>query len=129
MLVKDGYFVAIASWWNSFAKIRQDMFGFIDLLAISGNDTLAVQTTSGANVSHRVNKLKMVPGVKIWLSSPNRRLVVHGWAKRGAQGKAKKWTCRTVNLWLHNGQVHDTDEVSTQVGIYEYEDQPNTTST
>ena len=53
----EGYLVAITERWNAFAKIRQDMFGFIDLLAIKDGEILAVQTTSASNMSARANKI------------------------------------------------------------------------
>ena len=33
-LREEGYTVAVVEHWNSFARIRQDLFGFIDLLAL-----------------------------------------------------------------------------------------------
>lgn len=94
----QGYLVAVTERWNPFAKIRQDLFGFIDLLAIRGNETLAVQTTSGDNVSARVDKITALQSSKLWLESPNRKIVVHGWSKRGGFGERKLWTCREVSL-------------------------------
>ncbi len=93
-LQKDGYLVAITERWNSFTRIRQDLFGFIDLIALRGNETLAVQTTSGANVSARIDKIKSLQAARVWLESPNRKIVVHGWRKVGARGKRKLWDCR-----------------------------------
>ena len=46
-LKENGYLVAVVEKWNPFVKIRQDLFGFIDVLAIRENETLAVQVTSG----------------------------------------------------------------------------------
>jgi carbonic anhydrase len=90
--------VQVTEKWNQFARVRQDLFGFIDCLAIRGDEVLAVQTTSAANVSARIHKLSTLPAVSHWLESATRKLVIHGWAKRGAKGKAKRWTCREV--WL-----------------------------
>jgi hypothetical protein len=93
-----GYLVAITERWNPFAKIRQDLFGFVDLIAIRGNETLAVQTTSGSNVAARVEKINSTQSAKLWLESPTRKIVVHGWAKQGAVGKRKLWTLREVEI-------------------------------
>jgi hypothetical protein len=38
--------VAVVERWNPHAKIRQDLFGVVDVLAIHGEDTIAVQATS-----------------------------------------------------------------------------------
>ena len=98
-LLRDaGYFVAITERWNAFAKIRQDLYGFIDCLAIRDNETLAVQTTSGANVSARLEKMRYLSAVDFWLSSPSRTIEIHGWRKVGARGKRKLWECRKLQV-------------------------------
>ena len=76
----EGYTVAIVEHWNAFAKIRQDLFGFVDLLALRPGETLAVQTTSGDNVSKRIAKIaehELLPRVLEagWI------VEVHGWRK------------------------------------------------
>ena len=93
----DGYLVAITERFNHFSKTRQDLFGFIDLLAIRGNETLAVQTTSGDHVSDRIAKITSLQAAAIWLNH-HRRIVVHGWRKVGARGKRKVWECREVEV-------------------------------
>ena len=51
--------VAIVERWNAFAKIRQDLFGIIDLLAIdSKGNTVGIQVTSYSNISARVKKME-----------------------------------------------------------------------
>lgn len=93
-------FVAITEHWNPFAHIRQDLFGFIDLVAIRSNETLGIQTTSAANVSARFKKMQLLPALWCWLECPSRKIAIHGWAKRGARGQRKVWSCRVVNVVL-----------------------------
>lgn len=74
-------------------NVTQDMFGFIDVLAIRGTETLAVQTTSGSNVAARIKKIADSEHVgKVreagWL------LHVHGWRKK-SNGR---WECRVVDV-------------------------------
>jgi hypothetical protein len=45
-LRKEGYLCAIVEKFNRFAGIRQDLFGFIDILAIREGEIIGVQTTS-----------------------------------------------------------------------------------
>src|SRR4051812_9124379 len=97
-LQSEGFLVAITEHWNSFVRRRQDMFGFVDLLAIRGDVTIAVQTTSGAHVAERIAKIRSLQASLLWLDSPNRKIMVHGWAKRGERGKRKLWHCRTIEL-------------------------------
>lgn len=103
-LRSEGWFVAIVERWNPWAKIRQDLFGFIDLLAIKGNQTLAVQTTSGANASARVGKILASQGAQFWLESPSRTIIVHAWRKAGLRGKRKTWECREIPIHPTNAR-------------------------
>ena len=97
-LIAEGYTVAITERWNQFAHVRQDLFGFADMVAVRIGTTgvLAVQTTSGSNVSARVEKIRNEPRAGIWLACGN-RIEVHGWRKVGPRGKRKTWECRVVD--------------------------------
>lgn len=81
-LRKQGYTVAIVEHWNAFAKIRQDLFGIIDLVAIKTGvpGVLGIQTTSKSNISARVNKSKKNKDLLTWYKSGN-RFIIHGWGK------------------------------------------------
>ena len=98
ILRKQGYRVAITEHWNSFAKIRQDLFGFCDVLCLAPS-MLAIQTTSGTNVSARITKILELDAAREWLEAGH-RIVVHGWAKRGERGAVKRWTCREEEVTL-----------------------------
>lgn len=80
-MLAQGYTVAVVERWNPFARIRQDLFGFIDLLAIGENETIAVQTTSGSHVASRVKKIAEHENVEA-VRKAGWRIVVHGWTKR-----------------------------------------------
>ena len=84
--------VGVTEHWNAFARIRQDLFGCIDMLAI-GPDILAVQTTSATNISVRVRKLNASPALP-HLRAAGIRVLIHGWRKN-AEGR---WTLREVSL-------------------------------
>lgn len=78
-LRKVGYRVGIAEHWNAFARIRQDLFGFIDLVAIRPDyKILAIQTTSMPNTSARIAKILELPSSADWLRAGG-RIEVHGW--------------------------------------------------
>ena len=91
-LKAQGYTVDITEHWNSFARIRQDLFGFIDILALREGETLAVQTTSYSNVSARVKKIAEHENVGI-VRDANWRIEIHGWHKVG-----NRWQVRVVDL-------------------------------
>lgn len=79
---KLGYTCAITEHFNAFARIRQDLYGFIDIVGVKDGETgvLAIQTTSKANMNARILKIKQEPISKIWLSGGN-RIMVDGWKK------------------------------------------------
>lgn len=115
-LRKDGWtLVEVTERWVPFAKVRRDLFQFIDVLAIRANETLAVQTTSGANVAARFEKMRLLPSVTHWLACPTRRVVIHGWRKVGARGKRKTWECREIEIVLGESGgplMYDTDSIA-----------------
>lgn len=94
----DGWFCAITEHWNPWSKIRQDLFSFVDILAIRHNATLAVQTTTAGNMNKRVAKIRACQAASVWLESPDRLIEVHGWSKKGPRGKRKTWQCRTLEI-------------------------------
>lgn len=94
----EGYLCAITERWNQYAKVRQDLFGFIDVICVKNDVVVAVQTTSGDHVAERIKKIRETPASDVWLQSPSRKIVVHGWKKRGAKGETKHWTCRIIEV-------------------------------
>lgn len=105
-LQKAGWTVAIVERWNPHARIRQDLFGFADLLAIkAGEAPLLVQVTSGAHVNDRKAKILDLETPLTALQS-GMRIEVHGWrklkVKRG--GKAMKWEPRVIEITAQDFQ-------------------------
>jgi hypothetical protein len=96
----EGWHAYVVERWNPYGKVRQDFGGFADIIAYhpDGTITLAVQATTGGNVSARLEKLAACEAAKAWTKSYARELVVHGWALQGARGKRKVWTCRVVEV-------------------------------
>jgi carbonic anhydrase len=77
----DGWsLVQVVEHWNPHAGIRQDLFGFVDVLAVRRGETLAVQTTSAANVSARVRKIAEHENVAA-VREAGWAIRVHGWKK------------------------------------------------
>jgi hypothetical protein len=79
----DGWTTAIVEHWNAHARIRQDLFGFIDILALRDGETLAVQATSGSNVAARVAKIAASETAPI-VRKAGWRIEVWGWRKNAA---------------------------------------------
>jgi hypothetical protein len=85
-LREEGWTCEVTEKWNSFAGpfgIRQDLFDFIDIIAIK-NDVgiMAIQTTSRGHVKERLRKMSRNPFVSTWLLAGG-LIEVHGWDKSG----------------------------------------------
>lgn len=67
--------------WNHHIKIRQDLFGIIDILCVGNGETIGVQSTSKNNFASRKTKVlnsdKTIP-----LIQNGWKLDVHGWEPR-----------------------------------------------
>ena len=92
---KDGYTAAVVEKWNHHVGIRQDLFGFIDVIAIGENETIAIQCTSYSGVSGRIKKIEsdelaeQVAAVR----KAGWRILVHGWRK-----PRHRWECREIDI-------------------------------
>lgn len=72
--------MAVIERWNLFAKIRQDLYGFVDVLTVQYEKTLAIQTTSSSNSSARRKKIVEHENLPILISA-GWEVVIHGWRK------------------------------------------------
>lgn len=79
-LRKAGYVVDVVERWIPHARKRKDLFGFIDIMALNGSETLAVQTTSASNVAARIRKIKEHENLDA-VRNAGWRILVHGWRK------------------------------------------------
>jgi hypothetical protein len=94
LLRKSGFQCAVIEKWNAYAGIRQDVWGFADVIASHPirQEIFLIQVTTASNLASRLAKAKGRPELAGWLRSGG-RVQFHGWAKRGA-----KWQVRIVEL-------------------------------
>lgn len=89
LLRDEGWTVEVVEHWNPHARIRQDLFGFADLIAMKpGFAPLLVQVTSTGWVS-RIAKIAKEPRAAIARAS-GFRIEIHGWRK--LKSNRGKWT-------------------------------------
>lgn len=79
---KRGWPVQVVERYNQYARRRVDLFGVIDIVAITPEGILGIQATSGSNHSSRVNKALEEPRLHAWLKAGG-RFQVWSWSKRG----------------------------------------------
>jgi hypothetical protein len=99
LLKKHGWMYGKTEQWNPHAFKRQDLFGFIDILAVLSCN-LGIQATTSSSVSSHVHKILdddvLLHRVALWLAIPDNRFEIWGWSKKGKKGKRKLWTLRRV---------------------------------
>jgi hypothetical protein len=97
----QGYIAQVVEKWNPYARVRVDLFGFIDIVALKDGEkgVFAIQTTSTSNMGARIKKIISIPEAKKWMVAGN-KIFVQGWAKRGGVGKRKTWQVKqtVINL-------------------------------
>lgn len=93
VLRSRGCVYGVVEKWNPGARVRQDFLGFADILAVEPGQlgVLAIQACTTGDQAKRLAKIAENARVAPWLAAGN-RVVVWGWAKRGARGKRKTWT-------------------------------------
>ncbi len=92
---KEGYTTAIVEKWNHHVKIRQDLYGFIDVLGVGEEGTLAVQTTTANNMKARINKIedeKLANNLAA-VRKAGWKIEVHGWHK-----VKNRWQVKVVDI-------------------------------
>jgi hypothetical protein len=89
---EQGYLCQVVEHWNPFAHIRQDLYGFIDVLCVKGEDIVGVQACSATDSSKRVTKIVEHENYPLVIKAM--RIIVHGWRKNAAG----RWTLREVEL-------------------------------
>ena len=92
-LAKEGYLCAVVEKWNPVIKIRHDLWGWCDILAIRKDEVLAVQTTSKANISTRIKKIQDSDTVGK-VRDAGIRIEVHGWEKN----EKNRYVCKVVDI-------------------------------
>ena len=78
LLEGEGYTVAIVERWNPWARVRQDLFGIIDLLAIKPGHTVGVQVTTLSHRQPHIDKIHASPHFST-LKQAGWRIELHSW--------------------------------------------------
>jgi hypothetical protein len=89
-----GYLAEVVEKRNPHTRTLNDLYGFIDILAIRPGEVLGVQTTSNAHVANRCSKIADHPNVAA-VREAGIRLEVHGWSQKK---KGARYECRVVDV-------------------------------
>lgn len=109
--MKDqGRLCAIAEKFNSFVGsygIRQDLFGFIDIIAIDPVDGIIAIQSCGQSFKAHVDKMLGERNENMYEWLKHARVELWGWRKvklkRG--GKAMRWKPRIADFWIEGDTI------------------------
>jgi len=85
-----GYHCTVVASWNSFAKLRRDVWA-ADILAFKGEEVLLINATDSTSVSKRLAKAGGIPEALDWAKGKTRLFVVMGWHKGKRGDDALVW--------------------------------------
>lgn len=85
---KRGYICDMAEHYNFYSGKRNDLFTFVDLVAVNDKEILFVQTTTRSNLSSRRNKIKGIAAARMIAGLPCAKVMILGWYKDGS-----RWAC------------------------------------
>ncbi len=94
LLKADGWIVWTVERWIPGARIRVDLFGILDQIAIRNGEVIGLQPTSWANVSARVKKIAESEHIGE-VRKLGWTLHVYGWK---LDAKTKKWVHKIVDV-------------------------------
>jgi hypothetical protein len=94
LLRKEGWYPWTVEQTIPKTFIKRDAWGIIDIIALGDGEVLAVQATSGDNVSARMAKMAGHEGLAA-LRKAGVRVEVWGWRKLAKTGR---WEVRRVDL-------------------------------
>ena len=83
-----GVLCGISERWNAHAGVREDLFGFADIVGIAYDPRWGLplgitfyQTTTLAHVEERKQKILSLDTARNILKSGKARIVIHGWSR------------------------------------------------
>jgi hypothetical protein len=91
-LRKEGWTAQVVEKFNPGARVRQDLFGCIDIVAIRPDrpGVLGIQACVTGDQAKRFCKVQSEPRIVTWKAAGN-GMEVWGWSKKGPRGKRKTW--------------------------------------
>lgn len=96
-----GWEAQVVEHFNTFAGVRVDLWGCIDILCLLPNHggVTGIQTCRTDDMSTRIHKIDASATMLRFVRAGNRLLVI-GWAQRGPRGKRKLWQPRVVEAGI-----------------------------
>lgn len=110
VLRRRGALPAVVERWNPHARIRQDLYGFVDLVVMDDEPGLLAIQATAAGGSERQRKIEASPLAVEWLKR-GLRLQVWSWRKLaaykkdGTRAKRDRRVARVVEAAILDGEL------------------------
>lgn len=91
-LRKDGWLAEVVEKWIPMARVRRDLFGVLDIVALRDGITKGVQATSKSNMASRIKKIAEAEATPL-LRRAGWQLEVWGTYK-----EKNRWKARIVDV-------------------------------
>lgn len=119
LLRQEGGCPAIVEKFNSFIKIRQDAWGFVDIISLnpSKGEITFVQVTTMAHLPEHREKCFANPNLKNLLDAGG-VFELHGWRKlkekilNGKKGRREVWKCE-IERYIDFREIPTTKQENT----------------
>lgn len=93
-----GWTAAVVERWNQYARVRQDLFGFIDILCVHPElGVLGIQACADGSHAARRDKILAHENLPTVLRA-GIKVEVWSYGLRGARGKRKLWELRREEI-------------------------------
>lgn len=94
---KRGWIAQVVEQTIPHTFIKRDLFGVIDIIAITPGGILGIQATSGTNHAARIAKAEQEPRLAAWLSC-GALFEVWSWSKRAKKVNGRQWQLRASSV-------------------------------
>ena len=119
MMRADGYLCGSTEHWNVHAKVTQDLFGFIDFIAVGHGRIIAVQCCATGGLSEHRNKIAIdrYKDVKHWLEEGRGDIQLHGWHREEVETQPDA-ECKTRWRKVSSVEVIDMGDIAKISKLY-----------
>lgn len=84
-----GYTCGVTEHFNFYTQRKNDLFGFIDIVALADDEIIGVQCTSKHNMLDRKKKIAELVDSQTWKKAGGKILLI-GWKKEGYRYQCKE---------------------------------------
>lgn len=110
-----GYTAQVVERYNAFARVRQDLFGCIDIVAMPPANyrldlIIGIQCCAGSSHAAHRDKIMLETRLVDWIRCGG-SFELWSWSKAGKRGERKEWTKRVERFTISGTAVISVDNI------------------